>query len=94
MNKFPYLTKEEWAFFKRNDAEFFGRYNLVLALPLVRRIGSSLYTLAVNKMCGDKGFEINKKEAINHHLKACQFWSDYSNMIEFRKKAGRMFKVR
>lgn len=89
-NKFPYLTKEEWTFFKRNEVEFFGRYNLTLAMPLVRRVGSSLHTLAVNKLHGAGGFEINKEEAIEHHLKACRFWPHYYDMIEFRKRAGLM----
>lgn len=69
--QFPALTKEELSFYERHDAEFFRRYNLHISLH--RKIASALHTLAINKLLGIKGFEQNRGEAVQHHLKACEY---------------------
>lgn len=87
--KFPRLTKEEFEFFKKQDREFFKRFNL--ERPLYKKIGSALHTLAVAKLVGGyQGINIaNKEEAIQHHLKACVY--DPSIIYKFpifRKEAS------
>ena len=87
--KCPRLTEEEFEFFKNKDKEFFKRYNLVR--PLRKKIASALQTLAVAKLVGGyQGIdEINKEEAVEHHIKACFY--DPSTAFRsprFRKEAG------
>jgi len=69
--KCPRLTKEEFEFFKKKDEEFFKRYNLVRSLR--KKIASALQTLAVAKLVGGyQGInEVNREEAVKHHIKAC-----------------------
>lgn len=84
--EFPRLTKEEWNFFLKKDAEFFKKYNI--NWPLFRRIASSLQTLAVAKLLGvgyQGIYEKNKEEAIKHHLKACT----YNPTVAFRSSIFR-----
>ena len=87
--KFPRLTKEEFTFFKEKDKEFFKRFNL--QWPLYRRIASALQTLAAAKLVGGyQGIDIvDKKGAIQHHLKARAYDSGIvSRFPIFRKEAG------
>ena len=86
--KFPALTKEEWIFYKRHDAEFFKRYKFQ-HVPLYNKIASSLHTLAINKLLAIKGFTENRDEAIQHHLKACKYDPHKACVApSFRKRAG------
>ena len=70
--KFPALTKEEWSFYGWHDADFFKRYKFQ-NVPLYKKIASALHKLAINKLLGIKRFEKNRDEALQHHLKACEY---------------------
>jgi hypothetical protein len=87
--KLPRLTKEEFRFFLKINTEFFKRFDL--QLPLYRKIASALQTFAVAKLVGGyQGIEeVNKKEAIRHHLKACKYNPNIAvSRPNFRKMAG------
>jgi len=85
--KFSALTKEEWSFYKGYDAEFFKHYNL-RGVPLYRKIPYALQSLAFRKLMGRDGYKQNKKEAIQHHLKACEYDSHKACLSEFRRSVG------
>lgn len=83
IQKLPRLTKEEMAFFKKKNNDFFKKYNLDWKIPLHKRMADALQTLAVAKFVGVgyHGITIkDEKEAIEHHLKACT----YDPTIAFR----------
>lgn len=86
----PRLTKEERKFFLKE--EVFNkklRNEYGLWRPLYRRIGQSLQTLAVAKLVGGKGItRVNKKEALEHHLKACKYYPMNAFHPLFRKAVG------
>lgn len=85
--KLPALTKEERSFYGRYNAEFFRRYNLHISLH--RKIASALHALAINKLLGIKEFEKNKDEAVQHHLKACEYDPHKACVApSFRKSVG------
>lgn len=84
--RLPTLTKEEWAFFHKQETKFFRRYNLHKVIPLWRRIGMALHTLAVSEACG---VEKNQAGALNHYQKACQYFPHMRcSTPEFRKSTG------
>ena len=87
-NELPHLTKEEFAFFKKQEVDFYERYSLQGIRPLYRRVASALHSLAVAKLCGVYGFEKNKSEAIEHHLKACKYDRSKAYLQTFRKQTG------
>src|SRR3989344_3896338 len=70
--KLPVLTKEEWSVYKKHDAEFFRRYNFQ-HVPLYKKIASALHTLAINKLLAINGVTESRDEALQHHLKACEY---------------------
>ena len=88
--KIPRLTTEEVNFFLKEE-DFYNkklRYKYNLWLPLYRRVGMALQSLAVAKLIGGyKGIEkVNKKDAIDHHIKACLCYPETAlNHSEFRK---------
>jgi hypothetical protein len=91
--KCPRLTKEERDFFLKRES-FFKKLNVNLwAWPLRERIGNALQSLAVVKLVGG-GWEItldevNKEEAIEHHIKACFYNPSVAfRSPTFRKEAG------
>lgn len=89
--KFPRLTKEEWKFFLKEEVfskKLRNKYGLWRSL--YRRIGQSLQTLAVAKLVGGyKGItRVNKKEALEHHLKACRYYPKNVFHSRFRKAVG------
>jgi len=88
--KLPRLSKEEFRFFLKINAEFFKKFNL--NWPLYKKIANALQTLAVAKLVG-RGYqgikEANKQEAIEHHLKACKYNPNIAvSHPKFRKEAG------
>jgi len=88
--KLPRLTKEEFKFFKKEDKEFFKRFDL--HVPLYKKIAYAIQSLAAAKLIGNgyKGIkEKNKEEAIRHHLKACKYYP-YMALSRpiFRKEAN------
>lgn len=94
--KFPRLTKEELEFFKIRDRGFFKKYNLNWRgkWPLQRRIAQSLQTLAVKEILGFYGSR-NKKEAVEHHLKACKYDPRIAcRYPHFRRMAGLLVYTR
>jgi len=87
--KCPRLTKEEFEFFKKKDKEFFRRFNIQRSLR--KKIASALHTLAVAKLVGGyQGIdEVNKEEAVEHHIKACFYDPTIAfRFPTFRKEAG------
>ncbi len=88
--KFPPLIEEELRWFKRQEAElfeFFGE-KLKYKIPLWRRVGMALQSLAVEKFGGVYFGYINKSEAIKHHLKACKYDPSKTDHSIFRKAVG------
>src|SRR3989338_5642093 len=85
--KLPVLTKEEWSFYKKHDAEFFKRYNLQ-NVPSRKKIPYALQSLALLKLMGRDGYKQNKEEAIQHHLKACAYDPQKVCLSEFRRATG------
>lgn len=88
--KFPALTEEELRYVKRQEAEFFEFFGegLKCKLPLWRRVGMALQSLAVEKLGGFRFGYKNKSEAIEHHLKACKYDPSKAEPSIFRKAAG------
>lgn len=85
--QFPWLTKEEFEFFKWKDVSFWKKYNVNWTIQ--RKIASALEELAVKKLLGYGGFEENKEEAIEHHLKACRYSPSLAcSRPAFRREAG------
>ena len=81
------LTQEEWDYYWKTDRKFWKKYNLQYLpnWPLRKKIAMALQELAVNKLVK----EANKKEAIEHHLKACSYDPDIAFRRPcFRKEVG------
>ncbi len=88
----PRLTKEERRFFLKEEIFYKEtlRNKYGIWRPIYRRIGESLQTLAVAKFVGGyKGItRVNKKEALEHHLKACKYYPRNAFHSRFRKAVG------
>jgi len=86
--KLPRLTEEEFDYFIKHEKDFAEKMHTKGAKFLRKRLGMALQNLAVNKLIGLDGYEIDRPRAVLHHLNACDYYPPIEKYLVFRRLTG------